>query len=291
MARNYGKCMCPGCIRVGNNAIPLKDRGGKLAYLCDEHLRNTMGYSFENNNKVGTIKVLSRTYGVEFETANSTEIGRINMLNMGFVPTYDGSLAWTGVEYKSGIYQGAKAIIKHCDSIDTLISEGHITLDSDCGTHLHVGDRDYLTPETIRYLRRFYNTLFIPLTNAIDADLEKARRFWGRNFTYYADRITENTTSGNLYGDEMPHTTFVNLQHDYTIEFRLCKFQNAEQYKQLVRFADDVLTTIVNNFIKHFNDTDFNTAKFPTIKEYRKHQAEKTAKKIVMLYNKYTANI
>ena len=276
-----GRCMV--CGEMSFNPIPVKDRNGN-GYLCDLHKNSTESYYSKNTKKFGVEKVNGFTFGVEFETANSTEVGRIEMANMGYLPTHDDSLAWSGVEYKSPIYQGMNAIIKHCVSIGVLVNDSDISIDSDCGTHLHVGHSEHINPVTMGYIRRFYHSLFIPLSNAIAADPAKAARFWGRKFTYYASAI--DTSS-----DPEEHRNFINLQHDYTIEFRLCKFQSGAQYQNCVRFAKDVITTIINNFIVHFNDTDYNTAKFKNQREYRKHQAEKTAKKIVMLYAKYTANI
>jgi hypothetical protein len=52
-----------------------------------------------------------------------------------------------------------------------------------------------------------------------------------------------------------------------------------------------LFNAIAENFVKHFNDSDFDTRRYPTIKAYRKHKAEVTANKLVKLYEKYTANI
>ena len=89
----------------------------------------------------------------------------------------------------------------------------------------------------------------------------------------------------------MEHCNFVNLQHDFTIEFRACKFINANQYMTAVKFNRDVVNAIIENFIKHFNDEEFDTRRYSTIKEYRLHKAQVTAAKLVKLWHKYTANI
>ena len=281
-----GKCVC--CGRPATNRLTLRNRGERSAFLCDFHYNDMHSYSTENNKRRGCEKVNGFTYSIEFETSYSTEKGRVEIMSLGFIPTFDITV---DCEYKSPIYNGLNAPIKQCVSIFDLLINGNIRIDSDCGTHFHVGHSEHINPQTMRYLRRFFNSLFVPLSDAIAADPEKARKFWGRNFVHYASPITNDSTSGNLDGDEMPHTTFVNLQHDYTIEFRLCKFVSAQQYQNVMRFCKDVVSCIINNFILHFNATDYNDSKFESITAYRKHQAEKTARKIVMLYNKYTMGL
>lgn len=281
-----GRCVC--CGRLATNRLTLRNRGGRAAYLCDFHLEEEHSYSDENDKRRGKEKVNRFTYSWENETSHSTEKARIELMSMGFIPTSDSTV---DVEYKSPIYNGLNAPIKQCVSIEDMLHSGDIRIGSNCGSHFHVGHAEHINPETMRYIRRFYNTLFVPLSQAIAADPEKARKFWGRTFTYYASPITENTYSGNVPGYEMPHENFINLQHEYTIEFRLAKFVTAQQYQNVMRFCKDVVSCIINNFILHFNATDYNDSKFESITAYRKHQAEKTARKIVMLYNKYTMGL
>lgn len=56
-----------------------------------------------------------------------------------------------------------------------------------------------------------------------------------------------------------------------------------------VHFCKDATTTIINNFIAHFNDEPKDKRRYPTITAYRKHKAQTTAQKLVKLFEKYTA--
>ena len=143
----------------------------------------------------------------------------------------------------------------------------------------------------MRYVRRFNNSLFVPLSNAIMADPEKSARFFGRRSNTWAQPVTMADRSGDYDGWQMKHEAMFNLQHDYTIEFRQAKFVSAKQYMAVAKFARDVVNAIIENFIKHFNDTDFDTRRYANRTAYRKHKADVTANKLVKLYEKYTANI
>ena len=171
------------------------------------------------------------------------------------------------------------------------MSHGNLRIGLNCGTHFHVGHRSYINPTTMRYLRRFNGSLFVPLSNAIMADPEKSARFFGRRPNNWACPITFADPSGDYEGYRMEHSAMINLQHDYTIEFRQPKFRNAKQYMAVVHFATDATECIIENFIKHFNDVPTDTRRYPNKTAYRKHKAEVTANKLVKLYEKYTANV
>lgn len=271
-------CMCKGCNSIGTVKIDVAKRGGGHGYMCDFHANEEMSYYDKNNYRRGNRKVNGFTYSMEFETYDATEKGRGELLDFGFIPTHDGSIG--GAEYKSPIYEGLNAISKQLVSIDNLMQNNDICIDNHCGTHFHVGHVEKINPQTMNYIRRFYHSLFIPLCEVMKANPEKVERMFGRGFTYYASTIDHNTDATN-------HCNFINLQHDYTIEFRLCKFKNAKQYMNVVKFARDVVNTVIENFVDHFNREDFDRTRYASVTEYRKHKAQVTANKIVKLFDKY----
>lgn len=281
------RCMTKDCSGVGVVAVPIAKRGGRLGYYC-EHCARQRGYSVENNIRHGVRKNNGFTFSAELETSSSTQKARGELLDFGFIPTHDVTV---NVEYKSPIYEGLNALSKQCVSIDKLIRDGEMSIGSECGTHFHVGHVDYINPTTMRYLRRFNGSLFVPLSNAIMADPAKAKRFFGRESNRWAQPVTMTDPSGNYDGFMMKHEAMFNLQHDHTIEFRQAKFVTAEQYMQVAKFAKDVANAIIENFIKHFNDVPTDTRRYPNKTSYRKHKAQMTAQKLVKLYEKYTANI
>jgi hypothetical protein len=280
--------MTKDCNNVGVVAITIAKRGNRNGYLCLECARRERGYSHENSIRYGIRKANGFTYSWENETSYTTTKARGEMLDFGFVPTSD---ATVDVEYKSPIYEGLNAISKQCVSLEKLISSGDIRLGRECGSHFHVGHVDYINPQTMRYLRRFNGSLFVPLSNAIMQDQAKAERFFGRRSNHWSEPVTFADPSGNFEGYAMKHEAMFNLQHNYTIEFRQPKFVNAEQYMNVAKFSKDVVNAIIENFIKHFMDTEWDTRRYPTRTAYRKHKADVTAQKLVKLYEKYTENI
>lgn len=281
-------CMCNDCNAIGTIAIPVPDRGGRTGFMCEFHAYRELGYSRENSFRYGKRKVDPFTFSEEFETSRSTMVARGELMNFGFLPTEDSTV---DVEYKSPIFEGLNAISKQCLSIEKLMRNGELVVDQTCGTHFHVGHAEHITPKTMRYLRRFNNSLFIPLSTAIMANQEKSAKLFGRKPNRWAEPITMADPAGDYEGWRMKHTAMFNLQHDYTIEFRQAKFVNAKQYMNMVKFAKACTNAIIENFIKHFMDTEWDTRRYPTRTAYRKHKADVTAQKLVALYEKYTANL
>lgn len=282
------KCMCKQCNAIGTVKVPIAKRGDRFGYMCEFHARRLEGYSQENDYRHGVRKVNGFTFSNELETSRSTTKARGELIDFGFLPTSDVTV---NAEYKSPIYEGLNALSKQCVSIEKLLTDGELSIGRECGTHFHVGHVDYINGTTMRYLRRFNGSLFVPLSNAIMQDQAKAERFFGRRSNNWAEPVTFEDPSGNYDGSMMKHSAMFNLQHDYTIEFRQAKFVNAEQYMQVAKFAKDVTNAIIENFIKHFMDTEWDTRRYPTRTAYRKHKADVTAQKLVKLYEKYTANI
>lgn len=270
-------CMCNNCTSIGTHKVEIAKRGNRFGYMCDFHFFHTEGYNDENGFRKGNRKVNGFTYSCEFETSASTAKGRGELLDFGFLPTHDCTV---NVEYKSPIYEGLNAISKQLTSIDNLMCGGDLDVGNNCGTHFHVGHVDHINPTTMDYIRRFYHSIFVPLSDCMKNNPTETTAFWGRNFTYYASPIDRHTSPTD-------HCNFINLQHAYTVEFRLAKFINASQYMNVVKFSRDVINAVIENFIKHFNDTDFDRSRYADATAYRKHKATVTANKIVKLYCKY----
>lgn len=275
-------CMCNNCNRIGAVKVPIATRGNRNGWMCDFHARQLEGYTDENGFRKGNRKENGFTFSIELETSNSTMKARGELLNFGFIPTSDCTVS---VEYKSPIYEGLNAISKQLVSIEKLNTENQLAIDSTCGTHFHVGHAEHINPQTMDYIRRFYHSIFVPLSDYMVAHPTETTAFWGRPFTNgsWATPITANTHATE-------HRNFINTEHPYTLEFRLAKFQNAQQYMQVVKFCRDTVNAVIENFIKHFNDSDIDSTRYANITEYRKHKAQVTANKIVKLYQKYTAN-
>lgn len=281
------KCLCRGCQNRGVHSVSLYKRGGRNGMICQVHYERIQGYSVENNIRRGVI-TNGFTYSLELETSYSNLKAKAELFDVDFIATRDSTC---DIEFKSAIYQNLKAPVKHAVTIERLINEGHLRIGNSCGTHFHVGHATYINATTMKWLRRFYNSLFTPLSNEIMVDVEKSAKLFGRKPNRWCLPVTENTRSGNLDGWEMPHEIMFNLQHDNTIEFRQPKFQNAEQYRLVMNFAKDIVECLIENFIKHFMDTEYprDCEKPRTV--YRQHLANETARQMVDIYKRYTTNI
>ena len=273
------KCCHEGCSSVGTVKIEANRRGGRAVYLCEYHARVKESYFHENNIFHGVDKVCKNTFGCEFETSFSTEKARAEFILNKYEPTADSTV---DVEYKSPIMKGLNSFSKQCETYEKLIQSGDLRVDSNCGTHFHFGDENFINNITIDYVRRFVNSLFVPLSLEIEAHPEETKKLFGRNFnmTEWAIPITEASRWTE-------HKNFINLEHSNTLEFRLCKFDNANQMITVAKCIKEMGNTIIKNFIMHFNDAEIDMSRYPTIKEYRKHKANVTAKKLVKIYRKY----
>lgn len=303
MARKYATCS--RCHReflvetmVGTTSAK---RGGQPEYMCAHCATQNESYHTSNNVIQGTLKKNQVEDGIEFETAFTDEYARNVMFEYGFIPTHDASLrssgtgrryGWDGntCEYVSGIMQGLNRASKFALSCDKLIADGHMSLNASCGTHFHVsidsmkdvhGNKTYMG-----YIRRFYNSLFVPLCEEMKAHPEATEALFGRYFTGYAKEINMYTTQ--KYHEDRYY--FINCMADTNIEFRLNKFVSGKQYQALMKMEVEMVKAIVANFCEHFMDTEWDKRRYEKRTAYRKHKADVTAQKLVKIFRKY-ANI
>lgn len=276
-------CCHPNCTNTGIHKIDVFRRGGRAAYLCDEHFRRDASYYHENMMMTGTANKDGVQNSVEFETMRVSEKGRIEFIQNGYVPTHDSTVVH---EFKSPIMQGLNGLSKHCETYQRLIENGDVNLDDSCGTHFNVSlvgmDSRALTPRG--YIGRFVNSLFVPLAEYLTAHPEECRAVYGRTLNYWAQPITATSRPD-------AHTNFINLEHSTHIEYRVCKFVNAKQYMTAAKLCVAMTKCINKNFVEHFNDTPTDSRRYPTKTAYRKHKAQVTANKLVELFKKASANI
>lgn len=303
MARTTAECTsCGGEFPVVEmvGTVSAK-RGGQPTYICTRCASHNHGYHTTNDEILGTDKVNQVFCGIEFESSFSDEYARNVMFEYRFIATHDCSLRSDGVgnrygydgntcEYVSGLMKGLNRASKFALSCDKLVADGHLKVNDSCGTHFHVsidsmkdvyGNKTYMG-----YIRRFYNSLFVPLCEAMQANPDATKALFGRFFTDYAKAINMNTTQ--TYHNDRYY--FINCMADTNIEFRLNRFVSGKQYQALMKMEVEMVKCIVTNFCEHFNDTDFDRNRYETRTAYRKHKAQVTANKLVRAFKKY-ANI
>lgn len=304
MAKTYATCSRCGATHPVADMVGTVSakRGGRSEYMCTNCATRNQSYHATNDKVLGTDKVNAVYCGIEFESSYSDEYARNAMFEYGFIPTHDCSLRSDGngrrygydgntCEYVSGLMKGLNRASKFALTCDKLVNDGHLKVNNSCGTHFHVsidsmkdehGDKIYMG-----YIRRFYNSLFVPLCEAMKTNPVATEALFGRYFTDYAKSITMSTTQ--TYHNDRYY--FINCMADNNIEFRLNRFVNGKQYQTLMKMEVEMVKCIVTNFCEHFNDINFDRNRYETRTAYRKHKASVTAKKLVKLFEKYAANI
>lgn len=272
------KCQCPNCSAIGTHKYSVRRRGGNNAFLCDFHARYLEGYSTENNYRLGGEKANGFTYSIELETMRPEFQARLELLLAGYIPTSDCTV---DVEFKSPIYEGLNAVKAYLPSIQWMLDANLIAIDGHCGSHFHVGHHDYINSRYMSYIRRFYHSLFVPLCDAMRENNEKATAIFGRDFGQWATTIDRNSNA-------MEHTNFINVQHEYSIEFRRMFFANADQYSRGIDFCKAVTAKIVNGFCMKVESMGLYEGQTLTAdqKAELKKAADKTARQIVKVFEK-----
>lgn len=272
------KCSCVNCRALGVHGFAVRRRGNNNAFLCEFHTRSLQSYFDENELRLGTIKANRLTYSIELETMRPTFQARLELCIAGFLPTSDSTV---DAEFKSPIYEGANALKAYLPSIQWMCENGLITIDDECGTHFHVGHHDYINRRFMSYIRRFYHSLFVPLSNVLSANPEKATEIFGREFGYWSAAINERSNA-------LEHTNFINVQHDNTLEFRRMFFANAAQYSRGIDFCREVTEKVVNTFcaeVERLGLTEGDTLTTAQ-KDALKKAADKAARQMVKAFEK-----
>lgn len=300
MARMYAKCSCCG------GSFPVVDmvgtisakRGNQPEYMCADCATNNRQYHATNDKVMGTDKVNDVFVGIESENSFSDEYARNTMFEYGFIPTHDCSLrsdgygsryGWDGntCEYVSALMKGLNRASKWALTCDRLMADGHLKVNDSCGTHFHVsidsmkdgnGEKTYMG-----YIRRFYNSLFVPLCKEMKASPDATKALFGRYFTGYAKEIDMETTQ--KYHNDRYY--FINCMADNNIEFRLNRFVSGKQYQALMKMEVEMVKCVITNFCEHFNDTNIDHRRYENMTAYRKHKASVTAAKLVKIFKKY----
>lgn len=191
-------------------------------YICC-NCKRTNGYTTRNRNLKGKPSAISCSF--EFETSSrSREL--YELLKYKFLGCYDGSIE--GNEWKSPIFYSRKSFHCVCRKIDKFAKY----VGDSCGTHLHVG-----TPYK-NILELYKHEIFSPILEEMQNDERKTKKFWGRYFNHYCYHEIQ---SGR-------YNAFNTMSSVETLEFRLLKFKNAEQYIRASDFCIDI-TKLINNFI------------------------------------------
>lgn len=224
------------------------DKINGVDYIC-KACKAGNAYFTKNHNYRG--KETSISFSFEFETASrSNSLYELRKYN--FIGCSDGSIA--GLEWKSEIYYNRKSLHSICRKIDKFAKY----VGNNCGTHLHVS-----TPYK-NVLDEFKREIFEPILRVMKEDRIKTEKFWGRYFGHYCQ--------SEIYDNDR-YNAFNTVSSVETLEFRLLKFKNAEQYIRACDFCIDT-TRYINNIIKKG--------------EFNREKAKKVGEIIVEKYKEVT---
>lgn len=157
------------------------------------------------------------SFSVEFEVHGSGSACEraLALLGCGYLRTADGTVS---DEYKSPIYHSLAAFRPHVPVLHSL----HDLVDCYCGTHLHIGFPSSLIGR-LDYMRK---AVFGSLMDYLEDNNDLTECFWGRSFCEFA---------GSSFFDSYPWLRFP-TRHN-TLEYRLPRFRDGEQYLEVVRFC------------------------------------------------------
>lgn len=232
-------------------------------YVCPVH-KNNYSYSTKNTNVVHKAAKHGFRFGLELECVPFSENARAVLCSAhyGLIPTRDGSLPWGGVEFKTGIIENGSAVKSAMFSWVKFADFTH----PKCGQHINFSRDDWPSWKYL-YLQDNAIAIFQQLAEHMIEDETKTEKVCGRYFTHYA---------GN-YRDYFQHENWLNLSHRGRLEWRLAKMQSPQQYFWLICMCKEMCEQLDTHLFQYVG----------TDKE--EHAKEKTAKKLVDLFDKYAA--
>ena len=242
------RCACPWCNRPGVVAVPVMKRGGGNAYLCEYHGHGGLDrYTAENPLWWGVPHDHALTFSREVELSAMNRKGAIELCANGHRITSDCTVF---AEMKSPIYQSLSPLVAYGDTLDRLLESGDIGINQTCGMHFHVGRKpdpkaydenghqiaaprwQAIDESAMEIIRRHYIDLFMPVYKYWYENEEESTSVFGRSWGEWADTFGMQSGRIRSYDGAMEHRLAINVQHDYTVEFRRCFYRNAEQYRR-----------------------------------------------------------
>ena len=237
-----GKCCVDGCNceKAFNRVAVFGQNNG--VYLCDYHY-NGGKYSYHQRQDYlkhdGTRKTSDGvSIGFELESVGFDKDVYAWLAFNKYLPTADCTVT---IEWISPIFTSFSGITKQLATIEYFNNNPNYNfsvLNSRCGLHTHYGYKNLPISANIR---NNCKTIFQPLCDYIaNLSIDNQRRFFGRalcDTSYCNERMYDCDT----------HESMFNLQHTYTIEFRLLKFSNAENTVKMMKIIRAVLELLFKN--------------------------------------------
>lgn len=268
----YAKCKCCNDVALPVRFMEKADAAGKggalSVYVCP---RCAIIHSYGTNNDSGVFKGTGKARKIPTTVSFELECDLMTARSLATITAYSDYT----IEYDSSLDVPHPAEVKmkgyrrNMSGVkeELKVWEKYIDLsDESCGQHINIGLDDGRLANYINTIRTYSHQIFNPLARAVADDAED--NFFGRTFTYYAN--------WNEYGHNYnQHKSFINLQHDNRIEFRLSKYHTATQYTHLVIMCREMVEAIMLHMFWSCKETSW------------EHRAQVTGKKLVSIYRKY----
>ena len=281
MARKIHCFKCGNVIADKAAAVPFHHYTG-TRYFCRDCAAHEGGYTWENTDRQSKETAAGWTLSKEFEIPRAALAyidGRETTAALearGWIGTSDCTV-WK--EFKTPIYNGLQSYTKVSKSIEQITKVSEWKTNRDYGTHTNIGHRD-LDRAAIDIIRTWRETLLQQLQNRM-TDREN-RALYGRTWTTYADRMNEY---GNGWAND--HGCFINLQHNTHIEYRMNKYQTAAQDNRATKYAIETTAALLD-FAKIVKNNRATIAP-DGLRAANRAAAEKTARRLVKIYDKWAA--
>lgn len=229
-------CEDEGGIRV---TIPSQKNG---VWVCSDHRgkRNLRGYGDENDTRVGSGNADNISISVELESMGRSTHARAYLVKNKFMPTEDCTV---DIEYKSPIYTSEQPLAKIIGGIEYMDKNRDYRFsvnNQNCGIHTHFGfiDNSY----NFQHLRYDYENLFKELADIVEnLNYEQLNAIFGREFGDYNRKLR--------YSDPTRHENWINIQHNYSIEIRMPRFDTAEKYMRFLKTFKKIFKALNTHYI------------------------------------------
>jgi len=247
---------CANCSQILPRRHCGKSSSGKYVCRTCSSIKNS---SVKSTNQIHKPTKSHKTYGFELECYPNSNEDKLSMINSvyGLIPTCDGSLSTSGIEFKTPIYNGLRGLRKLFTSFNKYVSFE----DESCGQHINIGDTEHIDAYSTSEIRQYAYELFNPLYNHMESNRADTERVCGRYFTDYAEKESSYTD----------HCSWIALSETQRIEFRLSKFVNANQYFELTCMWTEMLDCIIENFLPSYNAVSARTTSKMLIEIFKKY--------------------
>ena len=237
---------CVECGRITSVAL-----GGKRVttpaqrngvWVCADHRgkKNLHDYGEENSTRIGSGNADGISISLELESIGNSTHARAYLVSNKFLPTYDSTVS---IEYKSPIYTSEQPLSKIVGAIEYMDNNPsyHFSVnDSCCGLHTHFGfiDNRY----NFTHLYTDYKLLFEELNNIVNSLSDsEMKTIFGRTFGEYREPLNFR------YPDK--HENWINIQHCYSLEIRLPRFNTANQYMKFLKTFKKMFKALNTHYI------------------------------------------